>query len=98
MSLPSVNCNPNGNELCSIILAYLFLHSHENEFLDNLIRSGHTRLARSFNLCYRYTDDLFVFNNKKFLDYLKEIYPFQLTVRKLTNQITWQTTLISHSS
>ena len=47
-----------------------------------MIRSGHRRLARSFNLCYRYTDDLIVFNNKKFLDYLKEIYPSQLTVEK----------------
>ena len=27
-------------------------------------------------------DDLIVFNNKKFLDYLKEIYPSQLTVEK----------------
>ena len=48
----------------------------------NMIRSGHRRLARSFNLCYRYIDDLIVFNNKKFLDYLKEIYPSQLTVEK----------------
>ena len=46
------------------------------------IRSGHRRLARSFNLCYRYIDDLIVFNNKRFLDYLKEIYPSQLTVEK----------------
>ena len=57
-------------------------YSYENEFLDNMIRSGHRRLARSFNLCYRYIDDLIVFNNKKFLDYLKEIYPSQLTVEK----------------
>ena len=62
--------------------ADLFLFSYENEFLDNMIRSGHRRLAGSFNLCYRYTDDLIVFNNKKFLDYLKEIYPSQLTVEK----------------
>ena len=47
-----------------------------------MIRSGHRRLARLFNLCYRYIDDLIVFNNKKFLDYLKEIYPSQLTVEK----------------
>ena len=37
---------------------------------------------RSFNLCHRYTGDLIVFNNKKFFDYLKEIYPSQLTVEK----------------
>ena len=51
---------------CASLLADLFLYSYENEFLDNMIRSGHWRLARSFNLCYRYIDDLIVFNNKKF--------------------------------
>ena len=67
---------------CAPLLADLFLHSYENEFLNNMIKSGHIRLARSFNLCHRYIDDLIVFNNKKFLDYLKEIYPSQLTVEK----------------
>ena len=33
-------------------------------------------------LCYRCIDDLIVFNNKKFGDYVKEIYPSQLTVEK----------------
>ena len=67
---------------CAPLLADLFLYSYENEFLDNMIRSGHRRLARSFNLCDRYIDDLIVFTNKKFLDYFKEIYPSQLTVEK----------------
>ena len=67
---------------CAPLLADLFVYSYENEFLHNMIRSGHRRLARSFTLCYRYTDDLMVFNTKKFLDYLKEIYPSQLTVEK----------------
>ena len=56
---------------CAPLLANLFLYSYENEFLDNMIRSGHWRLAKSFNLCYRYIDDVIVFNNKKFLDYFK---------------------------
>ena len=67
---------------CAPLLSDLFLYSYENEFLDNMIRSGHRRLARSFNLCCKYTDDLIVFNNQKFLDYLKEIYPSQLAVKK----------------
>ena len=67
---------------CASLLADLFLYSYENKFLDNMIRSCHRRLARSFNLCYRYIDDLIVFNNKKLLDYLKEIYPSQLTIEK----------------
>ena len=67
---------------CAPLLADLFLYSYENEFLDNMFRSDHRRLARLFNLCCSYIDDLIVFSNKKFLDYLKEIYPSQLTVEK----------------
>ena len=67
---------------CAPLLADLFLYSYDNEFLDNMIKSGHRRLARSFNLCYRYIDDLIVFSNKKFLNYLKEIYPSELTAEK----------------
>ena len=37
---------------CAPLLADLFLYSHENEFLNNMIRGGHRKLARSFNLCY----------------------------------------------
>ena len=47
-----------------------------------MIKSGHRRLASSINLCYRYINDLIVFNKKKFLDYLKGIHPSQLTVEK----------------
>ena len=34
---------------CAPLLADLFLYSYEN----NMIKSGHRRLARSFNPCYR---------------------------------------------
>ena len=47
-----------------------------------MIRSGHRKIARSFNLCFRYIDDFIVFNKKKFLDHQKEIYPSQLTLEK----------------
>ena len=67
---------------CALLLADLFLYSYESEFSDNMIRGGHRKLARSFNLCYRHIDDLIVFNNKMFGDYVKEIYPSQLTVEK----------------
>ena len=70
--------------VCAPLLADLFLYSNENEFLENIIRRGHRRFARSFNLCYRYrsVDDFIVFNNNDILDYLKEIHPFQLPVKK----------------
>ena len=35
---------------CAPLLADLFLYSYENEFLDNMIKGGHRRLATSFNL------------------------------------------------
>ena len=64
--------------------ADLSLYSYENEMSDNMMRIGHRRLARPFNLCYRYNhfDDLIAFNNKNFMDYLKDIYISQLTVEK----------------
>ena len=83
---------------CAPLLADLFLYSYEKEFLYNMIKSGHRRLARSFISATDHIDDLIVFSNKKFFDYLKETYPSELSVEKLTNQINWQTTLISHSS
>ena len=51
---------------CAPLLADLFLYSYENEFLDKIIREGKGRLARKFNLSYRYTDDLISFNNQRF--------------------------------
>ena len=69
------------------MLADLFLYSYENEFLDNMIRNGHRKLARSFNLCYRHTDDLIFFNNKKFGDYVEEIYTSQLTFEKANTSV-----------
>ena len=66
-------------------LADLFLYSYKSDFLDNTIRSDHRKLARSFNLCFRYINDLIVFNNKKYWEYVKDIYPSQINVEK-TNQ------------
>ena len=78
--------------LASTLIEFTFL-MHQSSFRPLYAFSGplslltlYRRLARSFNLCYRYIevyiDDLIVFNNKKFSDYLKEIYPSQLTVEK----------------
>ena len=40
-------------------------------------------------MCYRYINDLIVFNNKKLVngDYVKEIHPFQLTVEKANRSV-----------
>ena len=55
-------------------------HSHEDEFLDKLIKEGKRKLARKFNLSYRYIDDLISFNNKRFKEFISHIYPKELTI------------------
>ena len=60
---------------CAPLLADLFLYSYENEFLDKLIKKGKRKLARKFNVSYRYIDDLISFNNKRFKEFISDIYP-----------------------
>ena len=55
------------------------LYSYENEFLDKFIKEGKRKLARKFNLSYRYIDDLISFNNKRFKEFISNIYPKELT-------------------
>ena len=64
---------------CAPILADLFLYSYKNEFLDKLIK-----LARRFNLSYRYIDDPISFNNKRFKEFISDIYPKELTISETT--------------
>ena len=65
---------------CAPLLADLFLYFCENEFLDKLIKEGKRKLARKFNLSYRYIDDLISFDNKRFKEFISDIYPKELTI------------------
>ena len=69
---------------CAPLLADLFLYSYENEFLDKLIKEGKRKLARKFNLSYRYIDDLISFNNKRLKEFISDIYPKELTISETT--------------
>ena len=60
---------------CAPLLVDLFLYSYENEFLDKLIKEGKGKLARKFNLSYRYTEDLISLNNKRVYEFISDIYP-----------------------
>ena len=64
---------------CTPLLADLFLYSYENEFLDKLIKEGKRKLARKFNLSYRYINDLISLNNKRFKAFISDIYLPQRT-------------------
>ena len=65
---------------CAPLLADLFLYYHENEFLDKLVKEGKRKLARKFSLPYPYTDDLISLNNKRFKEFISDIYPKKLTI------------------
>ena len=84
-----------GNTVSALTAKSAFLNNFENvvnrrvdiredikHYQDNLSYSIYYSKIQTFNLCYRYIDDLIVFNNKKFGDYVKEIYPSQVTVEK----------------
>ena len=69
---------------CAPLLADLFFYCYENEFLDKLIKEGKRKLARKFNLSYRYIDDFISSNNKRFKEFISDIYPKELTISETT--------------
>ena len=69
---------------CAPLLADLFLYFYENEFLDKLVKEGKRKLARRFNQSYRFIDDLLSFNNKRFKEFISDIYPKELTISETT--------------
>ena len=69
---------------CAPLLADLFLCSSENEFLDKLVKEGKRKLARKLNLSYCCIDDLTSFNNKRFKEFISDIYPKELTISETT--------------
>ena len=69
---------------CAPLLADLFLHSYEAEFLQSLLDRKEHRLALSFNLTFRYIDDVLSLNNSRFGDFLHLIYPQELEIKDTT--------------
>ena len=69
---------------CAPLLGDLFIYSYENEVLDKLVKEGKRKLARKFNLSYRYIDDLISFNNNRFKEFISDIYPKELTISETT--------------
>ena len=69
---------------CAPLLADLFPYSYENEFQGKLIKEGKRKLARKFNLSYRYTDDLISFSNRSFKEFISNIYLKELTISETT--------------
>ena len=73
---------------CAPLLADLFLHSYEAEFIERLLKSNNKKLTVSFNLSFRYIDDVLSLNNSKFGDYVNVIYPKELEIKDTTDKPT----------
>jgi len=67
---------------CASLLADLFLHWYEAEFVQELLCKGEKKLAQFFNYTFRYIDDVLLLNNKNFLHL---IYPMEHVVKDTTD-------------
>ena len=54
--------------------------------IENLAKTN-IALARKFNLCKRYIDDLFVGNFANFKDHIYQIYPRKLEIKLESNNV-----------
>ena len=70
---------------CAPLLADLFLHSYEADFIQELLKKNEKKLARSFNFTLRYTEDVLSLNNFKLGDFVDSIYPIELDIKDTTD-------------
>ena len=61
-----------------------FSISMKMSFWINSLRKAKRKLARKFNPSYCYIDDLISFNNKRFKEFISDIYPKELTISETT--------------
>jgi hypothetical protein len=69
---------------CAPLLVDLFLYSYEADFKQGLLKKIKRKLAWSFNLTFRYIDDVLSLNNYRFGDVVDRIYPIELEIKDTT--------------
>ena len=67
------------------LLADLFWYSYETAFLQNIVKNKKMKDARSFNLTYRYIDDVLSKNNPSFAEWIPSIHPPELKIKETTD-------------
>ena len=67
-------------------IANLLLYSYESDNVEKTSKQNMI-LARKFNLCSRYIDDLFVGNFPTFKEHIYKIYPRELEIKLESNNI-----------
>ena len=76
---PDASYKPNGGK-------YLQIISAKDLFIQNITVAEHDGHSDSFQVKfpYRYIDDLISFNNKRFKEFISDIYPKELTISETT--------------
>ena len=77
----------NTNTNCAPLLADLFLHAYEADFLPELLKNEDRKLSQTINSSFYYIDDVLSLNNSRFRDYLHRIYLNKLEVKNNTDTV-----------
>jgi hypothetical protein len=70
---------------CAPLLDDLFLYSYEADFIQELLKKNKKKRTRSFNLTFRYIDDILSLNNSRFGDFADHIYTIELEIKDTTD-------------
>ena len=70
---------------CAPLLTDLFLYSYEADFIKGLLKKHKKKLARSFNLTFRYIDVVLSRKNSMFGDFFDRIFPIELEIKDTTD-------------
>ena len=70
---------------CAPLHADLFLYSYEADFINGPLKKNEKKLARFFNITFRYIDDVISLNNSRFGDIVDRIYPIELEIKDTTD-------------
>ena len=63
---------------CNVLTSILWTEFRQRCYMH--FKEGKRKPARKFNLSYRYIDGLVSFNNKRFKEFISDIYPKELTI------------------
>jgi len=81
---------------CAPLLADLFLYSYEADFRHGLLKKTEKKLARSFNITFRYIDDILSLNNSRFGDFVDRIYSIEPEIKDTIDTDTCASYLDPH--
>ena len=70
---------------CTPLLSDLFFYSYDVDLIQGLLKKNEKKLTRSFNLTFRYIDDVLSLNNSRFGDFVDRINSIELEIKDTTN-------------